>query len=98
MPMIFTHRAAEALRRLLNETEHGPGEITRMVTDIEGHHHLTLDSRKDTDQVVEHDGEVVLIIDRRVSDHMVEHHPGKVMDVVETPDGPQLTIADEGTP
>ena len=97
MPMVFTHRAAEALKRLLNETEHGPGEITRMVTDIEGHHHLTLDSRKDTDQVVEHDGEVVLVIDRRVSDHMVEHHPGKVMDVLETPDGPQLTIADEGS-
>ena len=95
MPMMFTKQAAAALKRLLDETEHGQGEITRMVTDIQGHHHLTLDSRKDADQVVEHEGEVVLVIDRKISEHMVEHHPGKMMDAVETPDGMQLALADE---
>ena len=92
MPITFTDQAREALQRLLDESEPEPGQLIRMISDIEGDFHLTYGAQEDGDQVVTWDGVPVLVIKASVSEHLCEHHPGATLDVKETPEGPALVM------
>ncbi|MBM4404875.1 MAG: hypothetical protein FJ039_01630 [Chloroflexi bacterium] len=92
MPLIFTERARAALKRLLDETEHEPGQVIRMRSDVHGHYHLVLGARQEDDQAVEHEGEVVLVIKASVGAHLAEHLRGAELDILETAEGPVLDV------
>jgi Fe-S cluster assembly iron-binding protein IscA len=92
MPLAFTDRARAALKRLLEETEHEPGQVIRMKSDVHGHYHLVLSARQDDDQAVEYQGEVVMVIKATVGDHLAEHLRGAELDIIETSDGPVLDV------
>ena len=92
MEVAFTEQAREALKRLLDESAPEPGQLIRMVSDLEGNFHLTFGEREDGDQVVTWDGVAVLVIKSSVSEHLCEHHPGATLDVQETASGPALLM------
>ena len=90
--LTFTDRARAALKTLLDETEHKPGEVTRMKSDVHGNYHLFLGTQEEGDQVIEWEGKVVLVVKATVSEHLAEHLKGAVLDIIETPDGPVLDM------
>ena len=96
MLLEFTEGAKMALKRLLEEHDPEPGQVIRMVTGIQGEHHLTFGALEPDDQVLEHEGVIVLVVKERISSHMCEHHPGATLDVEETEDGLVLVMRNEG--
>ena len=92
MSVEFTDKARAALKVLLDSEAHEPGQVIRMITNIEGDHHLVFDAPKDSDERVEYEGELILVVAKNVADHLVEHHPGATLDVKDGPDGPVLAL------
>ncbi|MEE9284382.1 MAG: hypothetical protein V3V35_01500 [Dehalococcoidia bacterium] len=96
MPVAFTEPARAALKRLLDESDVEPGQLIRMVSDLEGNFHLTVGAQEDDDQVVTWESAPVLVIKASISEHLCEHHPGATLDVKETPEGPTLVMTGSG--
>ena len=92
MPLKFTDRALVDLRALLDDTEHEPGQLVRMVPDVDGNLHLVLDVPEKGDQVVEHQGEPLLVIKKSTAHHVREHMGGDTLDTRPGPDGPTLIV------
>lgn len=92
MPLEFTERARAALKQMLENEPHEPGQVIRMITNIEGGHHMILDTPKEGDQRVDYEGETILVIALRISEHICKDHPGASLDVQDTPEGPVLAL------
>lgn len=92
MSLKFTLRARAAVKKLLDETEHDEGQLVRMVPDLEGNFHLTLDVTKKGDEIIDYLGQPVMVIQRKSRDHILEHCTGDTLDVLNGPDGAQLVL------
>lgn len=88
MPLTVTDQAAATLKELLVSQRQEPDQVLRLVSYGEGNHGFQLDTPQEDDQVVEHEGEVVMAIEPSISEVMT----GNVLDLKETPQGPTLTL------
>jgi len=85
--LIVTERALDALTTVLDVNVTEPEEALRL-TPSAGGFGLIVDEQHEGDQVVTHGKRAVLLVEPRVSDTL----GGVVLDVVESPEGPQLTL------
>ena len=90
--IVVTERAKEVLKEILADKVDYPGAGLRLTDNVDsGHLALKIDVEEPGDQVVKHEGSKVLLIEERLSNIL----DGIVIDVDDTPDGPQLVVADE---
>jgi len=87
MPMTVTEDAAAALKETLESVEHGPEQVLRLVSGP-GDFALALGEPREGDQLVEHEGSVVMAIEDTLSDLL----EATTLDVEEGPQGPKLTL------
>jgi hypothetical protein len=85
--LIVTGKALDALTTVLDVNETGPEEALRL-TPSAGGFGLVVDEQHEGDQVVSQGERAVLLVEQRISDTL----GGAVLDVVESPEGPQLTL------
>lgn len=85
--LIVTEKALDALTTVLDVNETGPEEALRL-TPSAGGFGLVVDEQHEGDQVVSQGERAVLLVEQRISDTL----GGAVLDVVESPEGPQLTL------
>jgi Fe-S cluster assembly iron-binding protein IscA len=89
MPKVaVTEAAAEQLHNLLVEHQMDDAATLRLVPQPGGRLGISLDRPGDSDQRVELGGETILVVSPGVADML----DGSVIDVLETADGPRLTI------
>ena len=92
-PMLkFSKRAHSALKRLLDAEDHEPGQVIRLVSDVLGQFHLVFDVPKEGDQLVEHEGLLVLVVEASISRHLPDHIGGDTLDVEESQEGVRLCV------
>jgi Fe-S cluster assembly iron-binding protein IscA len=84
-----TERASKELKQVLEGAIKEPDQLLRLVTDLEGNYKLTLDTEREGDQVVEHEGTKIMVISPEISTEL----EGAVLDSQDTPVGPVLTIS-----
>ena len=87
-----TQSAVEQLSGMLEATETDENECLRLMHQGEGRLGLTVDGMHDGDQVVGDQGRPVLFIEPEVSDAL----DGATLDVVDGPEGAQLTLVRPG--
>lgn len=88
-----THEARQVLKQKHAETVQAGGVGLRLAATPAGQVGLTPAPAQAGDQMVEHDGEVVLAIDREVAQRL----DGMMIDCKHTEEGTQLTIRQPGT-
>ena len=88
MALTVTDSATAALKEVLENVEHEPEQILRLVFDGQGELNLALDNAKDDDQVVEQEGDKIMVIEPEVSQRL----EGAVLDVKESEEGMAFTI------
>jgi len=79
------------LSSLLSESN-APEGVAARITNTEQGLTLTIDEVQNSDETFNHDGKTVLAVDESVTDHVND----KSLEVVTTPQGPQLTLAPVG--
>jgi Fe-S cluster assembly iron-binding protein IscA len=86
--------AKELLKEVLSANSEQPEAGLRLTMNDAGELGLGIDSEKEGDQIVEHEGSKILFIEQVLSDHL----EGFAIDLVDTPEGARLTILkkDEG--
>jgi len=92
MALQVTERATEHLKQILDGTEHEDDQILRIVSDAQGNSQLVLDTQKDGDQVVEHNGKPIVVVEPVLSKGL----SGTTLDVKQTPENqnqPTLTLS-----
>lgn len=89
--MNVSESACALLSNLLTEAQAPEGSVARIVPGGEGLS-LTIDSVQSEDATFSHEGKTVLAVDQ----NLVEAIDDKTLDVVTTPEGPQLTLAPAG--
>lgn len=94
MSLAVTEQAGAVLKQVLNSVEREPEQVLRLVTDQQGILNLALDSEREGDQVVTHEGDVVMVIEAPLSEQL----SGSTMDVKSTAEGPALTITSTPQP
>lgn len=85
--LTVTEKALDALTTVLDVNETGPEDALRL-TPSAGGFGLVVDEQHEGDQVVSQGERAVLLVEQRISDTL----GGAVLDVVESPEGPQLTL------
>jgi Fe-S cluster assembly iron-binding protein IscA len=88
MSLTVTEQAAAALKQFLETQERESEQVLRLVADDQGNHGFSLDTPKSEDQVVQHQGEVVMVIEPAISDALADN----ILDLQETPSGVSLTL------
>lgn len=87
-----TERAAAELKGLIKGAQDRPENSTlRLGFSPEGKPVLGWDEPQKKDQAIEHEEETVLVVDKSTG-QLLE---GAVMDVVDTPQGPRLSLSKE---
>jgi Fe-S cluster assembly iron-binding protein IscA len=82
-----TEGAAGLLEERLKVLEHEPGQLLRLIVKPDGLG-LTLDTEREDDQVVEHQGRPVMLVEPELGDRL----SGFTLDVVAGPDGQDFTL------
>lgn len=83
-----TERALDALTTVLDSTETEPKEGLRLAPSPGGGFGLVVDEPHDGDQVVSQGERPVLFVEKKISEKL----GGTVLDVVQSAQGPQLTL------
>lgn len=86
----ITTPAAEHLAKLLDEADAPEGTAARFVVEQEGLV-LQVDSPREDDQTIEHEGKPLLVLDAQVAELLDD----KTLALEETEDGPTLAIQGE---
>ena len=89
MPLTVTDRARETLKQVLEVNREQPEQVLRLLPNQEGAYQFALDTTRDGDQVVEHDGSTIMVVADEVSSTL----SGATLDVRDTEQGPALTLA-----
>ena len=84
-----THRATGALKGILDGMGPEPNQALRLVEGPDGGFSLALDMRRAGDQVLSHQGTAVLLVGAQSAGSFA----GKTLDVSETDQGTQITLA-----
>jgi Fe-S cluster assembly iron-binding protein IscA len=82
-----TERARDIFKESLDHVTDGPDLALRIGATASGLG-VFPDTRKDDDQVIEHEGKTVLLLDREVSEALAD----KTIDVVEDTNGPRFVL------
>jgi Fe-S cluster assembly iron-binding protein IscA len=88
----ITDDARKELKKILAENAQDPKAVLRLTANEQGQLGLVMDSVMEGDTVIEYEGSNVLVIE----DHFASHLEGISMEVEETPEGPALTLRQEG--
>ena len=88
-PLSITGRANAALRQMLDGMEHRPDQALRLVAGADGNIALSLDTQRQSDNVVSDEGTAVLFIDSPVAGAL----QGRTLDVGEGPGGSTLVLS-----
>jgi Fe-S cluster assembly iron-binding protein IscA len=80
--------AKEVLKEVLSANSEEPEAGLRLTMNNAGELGLGIDSEKEGDQVVEHEGSKVLFVEQVLSEQL----EGFAIDMVDTPEGARLTI------
>ena len=88
MMVNVTDRAKTALKSALSRSVEGPGVGLRVEVSEEGACALFPDREKAGDQVVEHEGDVLLLIGEEASQPL----DGATIDLAQTPEGARLVV------
>jgi Fe-S cluster assembly iron-binding protein IscA len=89
-----TDRAKIALKSVLSRSVEEPGIGLRVEISEEGSCALFPDQEKAGDQVIEHEGDVLLLIGEEVSQPL----DGATIDLAQTPEGAHLVVSKPGVP
>ena len=89
--LTITDAAANHLSEILNEAAAPEGSAVRFLVSREGLS-LEIDSPREDDQSIEHDGRTVLVMDPQVAELLSD----KTLAFQETAEGPVLLIEGEG--
>ena len=87
MSLAVTKNAAQTLKGILEEVDHEPTQVLRIVASGD-ELSLALDAPRTDDQHVEIAGETVTVLDPQLSQRLA----GSTLDVSDTPEGPRLTL------
>ena len=93
-PLTVTDRAAEAIRGMLDMMEHDTGQALRLVADADGGIELALDSPREDDNLVSHDGLTFLLIETPLPDSL----RGSTLDVDDTTEGTVIVLLHDALP
>jgi len=85
-----TERARQELKRLLFAKVDMPQARLRLIPDGQGELGLGIDIESPGDEIVEYKGSRVLVVEHGLADSL----KGVILDVDDTPQGPQLVIAE----
>lgn len=88
-PLAVPGRATSVLRDMLDGMEHGPDQALRLAAGPDGSIALSLDTQRAGDNVVSHEGNVVLLIGSPVPGTL----QGGMLDISETPGGPTIVLS-----
>ncbi len=86
--LVITPQAVTTLKSTLDTMEHSADQLLRLVVDDEGTLSLYLDTATPTDQIVAHDGSIVMVIGQPVLASLA----GAVIDVDEAVNGASLVL------
>jgi Fe-S cluster assembly iron-binding protein IscA len=87
MALAVTQKAVETLKGILEEVEHEPTQVLRIVSSGD-ELSLALDAPRTGDQKVAHAGETVTVLDPQLAQKL----SGSTLDVSDTNEGPRLTL------
>jgi len=88
MSVAVTERAAAALKGLLDQQNPDPDQVLRLTYDADNSVKLVLGNEADGDQIVQHQGDVVMVIEPSISEDL----SGTTLDCTETAAGVSLTL------
>ncbi len=83
-----TERARQELKEILTANVEEPEAALRLTISSPGQFGLSIDTEREGDQVIEHEGAKVLFVEESLSLSL----EGFVIDVQDTPEGAKLTI------
>ncbi len=86
-----TQSARQQLRDIVRANIDDPGFTLRLVANPSGDFAFTIDRARDDDQIVEHEGHIVLLVGSELSDAV----EGLTIDWQETVEGPCLVMFSE---
>lgn len=89
MALTVTEQAGAELKRMLDNVDHEPEQVIRLVSGPLRNVSLALDTEKEGDQAVEHEGITVLVIESTLSERL----SSAILDVKQTPEGPSLSLS-----
>jgi Fe-S cluster assembly iron-binding protein IscA len=89
-----THRAKAALKSALSASVEAPGVGLRLDVSEQGEFALYPDREKAGDQIVEHEGDVLLMVGETLSEPL----DGATIDFTETPEGARLIVTRQEFP
>ncbi|MFQ6116734.1 MAG: hypothetical protein ACE5LQ_00550, partial [Candidatus Bipolaricaulia bacterium] len=81
--LTVTDDARKALKNVLDNAEAQPGQSLRLMEE-QGKYRLTLDTKREGDQVVEHEEATVLLVGTEIKAQL----ESTVLDLQDTPQGP----------
>jgi Fe-S cluster assembly iron-binding protein IscA len=87
MALAVTQKAVETLKGILEEVEHEPAQVLRIVASGD-ELSLALDAPRTDDQRVDLAGETVTVLDSQLAKRLA----GSTLDVSDTTEGPRLTL------
>ena len=92
MVVTVTDPAKEELQRILSVSSLDSGKYLRLATpplwEGGGDFGIVIDSKRQGDHVVDHEGGTLLLIDQGLADHLSE----SVLDFKDSPDGPRFAL------
>ena len=86
-----TQSARQQLRDIVRANIDDPGFTLRLVANLPGEFAFTVDRARDDDQIVEHEGHIVLLVGSELSDAV----EGLTIDWQDTAEGPCLVMFNE---
>ena len=89
IPVTITDHASAFLKEILDNTEHEPHQLLRLMFNPDGEISLALDTENENDQVVTHQETAVLLIQSPLPDLLV----GKTLDVGESSQEAHLVLS-----
>jgi len=90
--IVITDSARVELKKLLSENSEEIDTLLRLTANEEGQLGLILDHEQPGDNIVEHEGTKVFAIEGDLASNL----NGITLDVEKTPEGPMLTLKQEG--
>jgi hypothetical protein len=94
MAFVVTTQAATVLKQLLDKAEHTPDQVIRLVSGPEGKLKFALDTQKEDDQRISHNGVVILVLEPSVRDSLAD----QTLEVVQTEKGRSWILSDTNKP
>ena len=83
-----TEKAVDALAESLSSSEASEEQSLRLARSQDGEFGLTIDERRDGDQLVKQEDRTILVIDETVATSL----DGATLDVVDLPEGQRLSL------